>query len=217
MSLPKRILKTLVAVLWITALAGCASATPSPTPAPTVAIPATMNAVRTEAARTVIANLTQSAPTATPVTPVTPTNTPLPSATATNTPLPLPTATRTATYIPWTLTPTQAAFSCIVTDYLPKASTSYDVNANFDGQWTIKNTGKEKWIHSDIDIRYSSGTKLQKTVDGIDLTSDVASGDSITVAIDMKAPATAGTYATVWVVARGDEVICSLPLTVVVK
>ena len=213
----KPVFKILIVSILAVALAGCATATPTATPAPTVAVPATMNAVRTEAARTVIANLTQSAPTSTPVTPATPTATLLPSGTATSTLPPLPSATRTATYIPWTLTPTRLAYGCLVTDYLPKATTTYGVSVNFDGSWVIKNTGTEKWIHSDIDVRYSSGTKFQKTKDGIDLTSDVASGDTLTVGIDMVTPATVGTYSTIWVVARGDEVICTLPLTVVVK
>jgi hypothetical protein len=217
MKTPNWVTKIMSGVLLAAFLAGCASTTPTPTLAPTANFQATLNAVRTESARTVVANLTQSAPTATPVTPATPTQTLAPTGTATATLPPLPTVTRTATFIPWTLTPTQAAWACVVTDYLPKATTTYDVGVNFDGSWAIKNTGKETWLHSDIDIRYSSGTKFQKTVDGIDLKTDVAGGDTVTVGIDMVAPSTAGTYSTVWVVARGDQVICNLPLTVTIK
>lgn len=81
----------------------------------------------------------------------------------------------------------------------------------------IKNSGKQNWTRSDIDIYYSSGTKLQKLVNGLDLANDVASGESYTAKVDMHSPSILGTYSTTWVVGRGDDVFCSMMLTFIVK
>ena len=98
-----------VAILAIASiLGGCATATPTPTTAPTTAPTVnqqpTLNALGTQAAQTVIAGLTQNAPSPSPI-PPTSVPTATPTLGPTNTPVP-PTAAPTATYIPWTLTPT---------------------------------------------------------------------------------------------------------------
>jgi hypothetical protein len=213
MSYKNFMLRIILGVLLIAILASCSSPTPTPTLEPTVDVQPTLNAVKTQSAQTVIAGLTQNAPTVTltPTSSKTPTATTVPSNTA------LPSATKTATFIPWTLTPTQSAWACTITSVTPAANTSFGPNADFDVNWVIKNTGLEKWLQNDIDIRYSSGTRLQKTVDVVDLKNDVASGESYTITIDMRAPANVGTYTTTWVVLKGDQVICSLPLTIIVQ
>jgi hypothetical protein len=217
MSSKNMALRILVGVLLVAILTSCNASVATPTAAPTVDVQPTLIAVQTQSARTVVANLTQNAPTSTPVTPATPTATQMPTATSTPTVPPLPTATPTATWIPWTLTPTQAAWSCSITSFTPSLNANIASNSDFDATWVLKNTGKEKWLAADIDVRYSSGTKLQKKVDGIDLPNDVATGESVTAAIDMHTPTDLGTYSTTWVVARGDQVICSMSLTVIVK
>jgi hypothetical protein len=217
MSSKKLTLRCLGGVLLVAALVGCGS--PTPTLAPTVDFQPTLIAVQAQAVRTVIANLTQNAPTATQVPPVTATAVSTSTATPVPSNTPLPTATTTATYIPWTLTPsaTLNPFRCAVTDVSPKANTSFDAKSDFDATWVIKNTGEEKWVQSDVDILYSSGTKLQEAGSGLDLKNDVASGESYTVVVDMRAPADAGTYSTTWAVVRGSQVICSMSLTIIVK
>lgn len=209
-------------------MAGCGSATASvapptavPTAAATVDLQPTFNAIKTQSAATVVANLTQSAPSATPVTPATATKTALPTATLapSSTPLPKATATTAATAIltPWTLVPTQAAYSCIVTDYSPKTNVSYPPSSNFDVQWVVKNTGTQRWLASETDFRYVDGEKMQKKGDTVDLKTDVAPNESYTVVIDMVAPATAGTYRITWQMTYGKISICSMALTVVIK
>lgn len=195
------------------ALMGCSTAAP----APTQDIQASLVAARTQAVQTVIAGLTASAPSLTPTPRTTPTFTLTPSATPTATSTASPTPTITATFIPWTATPTRAAFACTVTSFSPALNASFLPDSDFDAVWVIKNTGTQTWLHADIDIYYSTGTRLQKVVNGLDLKNDVASGESYTAAVDMRAPSTVGTYSTTWVVARGSQVICSLPLTIIVK
>lgn len=209
MSNRKLLFKIIVGVVLVTALMGCASPTPTPTLAPTVNIQQTLNAVKTHTAATVIADLTKNAPTATKTTaPKIPTNTARPTITlkATNTLLPL-----------WTKTPTQPSGSCTVTESSPKPDEVIAPSGNFDGKWVVKNVGDGKWLANESDIRYASGTKFQTSGDVIDLKNDVDEEESYTVIVDMVAPATAGTYVTTWVIYRGGQVICSMPLSIKVQ
>lgn len=192
----------------VAALVGCSSPTlpPTATLAPTMDIQLTLDAVKTQAAATVIADLTRNAPN--------PTKTSVPMSTKTA----QPTLKATNTLMPWwTKTPTQASGSCVITDSSPKFNEILAPNASFDGKWVVKNTGDGKWLSNEIDIRYASGTKFQTKVDVVDLKNDVDEEQSYTVTVDMKSPAAAGTYATTWVIYRGGQVICSMPLTIIVQ
>lgn len=221
--------KLLVVLTLVGLMAGCGSptATEVPTTAPTTAPTAaatvdlqpTFNAIKTQAAATIIANLTQNAPPATQVPPATATQPALPTSTTAPTGTPLPRATATARPIltPWTLVPTQAAYNCFVTDFSPKMSVSYSPYSNFDVQWVIVNTGKEKWLATETQFRYVDGVKMQKFGDTVNLKTDVNPNQSYTVGIDMVAPPTAGTYRTTWQLTYGKVSICTLTLSVVIK
>jgi hypothetical protein len=230
-------LKTMVAVALTAAiLAGCslqsnnpatitapttASTTEvnsEPITAPTVDLQPTLDMVRTQAARTVVAELTLNAPTATPVTPTstaTATATPGP----TKTPVP-PTARPTATFIPWTATPiytaTPLGYACVITEATPKSTDQIKVSTDFDGRWVVKNTGTITWLKSAVDFKYISGTKFQVFGDLFDMKSDVAPDASYTVIVDMKALADAGIYKTTWAIVQGGLTICTLDLSVTV-
>jgi hypothetical protein len=189
-------------------LIGCT--TTAPALAPTVDFEKTIVVVKTEAAGTAVANITPQVCALT--------STPLPTATNTFTPTITPTVKATRTLAPWwTATPTQASGGCTITESSPKANDVFTPNASFDGKWVIQNSGKSKWMANEMDIRYATGTKFQTKADVVDMKSDVAVDGSYTVVIDMKAPAAAGTYATTWVVYNGGQIICSMPLTIVVQ
>jgi hypothetical protein len=223
MSSPKWVLRLLAVFTLVAILTGCASNT-TPTAAPTVAAPTvnpqpTFNAISTQAAQTVVANLTQNAPKATATIAATATSA-APTATLapTNPPATLaPAATQTPTFIPWTLTPTAGAYACSVTSVTPKATDSFTTSANIDGVWVVKNTGTSKWLSAETDARYVSGTKLQKSGDIVDLTTNVAPGESYTVGLDMVTPSSTGTYTMSWALITGKVTICTLNMTVVVK
>jgi len=187
---------------------GCT--TPATTGAPTVDFEKTIEVVKTQAAGTAVANIT-------PVVCAL-TNTPLPTATNTIAPTTAPTATITNTLMPWwTKTPTQPSGGCVVTEAYPAASEVFGPNTSFDGKWVIKNTGDGKWLTNETDIRFASGTKMQTSGDVVDMKNDVAEGDTYTVIVDMQTPAAAGTYTTTWVVYTGGQIICSMPLRIVVQ
>ena len=218
MRLQPMVQKTIVVLVMAAILAACGAApTPTATVMPTVDQQPTFDALRTQAVQTAVVDMTQNAPTATPVTPTAteaPTQTPVPTST------PLPTAVPTATYIPWTATPLYTATpvenSCSITEVSPSSSTTLAKKADFDGKWVVKNTGSRTWEHESVDIVYKSGTKMQKLTDVEDLAADVTSGSSLTVIVDMTAPADAGEYSTSWAIVRGSVTICTLDLTVTV-
>jgi hypothetical protein len=183
----------------------------------------------TQAALTVFAQITETALAEPTETPVPPTETPVPSAT--------PTATATATlkpaaayvWVPTALpsntpssaTPTTAAtaspFSCSISSQAISNGQTFKVNEEFDASWTIKNTGTSAWDMSDIDYRYVSGTSLHKFSGAYDLPSTVASGGSITLIVDMVAPASAAYYETFWGLSKASNTFCTLPVKINVE
>ena len=209
----------LISVLAIAAaLVGCSAAptlTPTPTPLPTIDPKPTFDAISTQAAATVVANLTLTAPTVTPVTPTAttpPTNTPAP----TDSDTPTVTATATKVFIPWTKTPTAepVQYSCQVTSVSPKSSDTLKVDQDFDGKWTIKNTGTKTWDSGYSDFKFLSGTALHTGSALVDMTSDVAPNGTYTVTIDMKTPSGDGTFKTTWGLSMSEGTTCNLSLTI---
>jgi hypothetical protein len=91
------------------------------------------------------------------------------------------------------------------------------VGGDFDGRWTVKNTGTRTWASSEMDFRYLSGTKTYTNNELYDLPKDVAPGDSIEIIVDMLAPNASGSYTTTWSINIGSRSICALPLYLVVK
>ncbi len=205
---------------------GACSLTSNPTEAPTPNIEPTLNAARTEAAATVAAQVAAQ-PSATPL-PATatlapsattaPTNTEVPTIAVqpTNTPLPLPTNTAVPTLRPTSaISSTPVSLSCTIT--ASAGGGARKPGEDFDGSWTAKNTGSDKWLASSVDYKYSSGTKMYKFEGVYDLPGDVAPGDSIDIRVDMTAPTTPGIYTSNWIIVDGAKVLCNLPIQIVVK
>lgn len=209
--------RLLTAVAMLTILAGCsAAATPAPTTptpvTPTADTQATFAVVQTQAVATAEAQMTLNAPTATPVTP---TSTPAPTDTPTPAGTPTQTATPTHVFIPWTKTPTAAPadYNCTVTA-VKKSVSPVTVGINFDTVWSLKNSGIKTWNSADLDVKYSSGDKLQSKGDLYDLPHDVAPNGTVDITVDMKAPANDGTYTTAWVINFPDGNNCNLTVSV---
>lgn len=195
---------------------GC---TPAPTQTPTMdeqALAETLQVARTEAAQTVVAEITADAlrnPSATP------TNTPLPTMTATslptNTPVPvLPTATPRPVI---TITNTPAAYQCAVELQVPEFGKDFPPRADFDAKWVVKNTGIETWDASGMDYFYSSGARMEKHGDRFDLPKTVKPGETVEIVVDMLAPADAGRYTTTWAIGQGGITACFMSVTIDVQ
>jgi hypothetical protein len=211
--------RLLAAGLMIAALlAGCAAPTAvpaTPTQAPTTDPRPTFDAIASQAAQTVIAELTLNAPPTN--TPLPPTDTPVP---ATNTPAvtdtPAPTSTPTRVFIPWTHTPsaTPIVYGCTVTSVSPKSTDTIKVDQDFDAVWGIKNAGSQTWQAGNTDLFFASGERLHTGGDLRDVTSNVAPNGTYTVTIDMKAPSNDGTHTTKWAIRLEDGSTCDLNLTI---
>jgi hypothetical protein len=76
--------------------------------------------------------------------------------------------------------------------------------------WVLKNTGTKRWELGAVDIKYTSGSKLQKFGDVFDLAKTIEPGGEITITIDMLAPSIAGTYKAVWNLVGESGNICTM-------
>jgi hypothetical protein len=205
----KRILLSLMAVIFL--LAACTPAQPTPTQE-AVDIDAE---IATGVALTVAAQNTQTAEAIPPAT-----NTPLstqtpdvlPSPTAippTPTPLTLPTATRVAgTAGP---TATKPEYACSAISRRPFDNTVFRPNAEFDIVWTIVNTGT-KTMAAGLDLKYLSGPKMT-TTSRVELP-ELKPGEQYTVDFDAIAPNKQGQHIMTYLV---DGQLCYPYVAIIVE
>ncbi len=111
--------------------------------------------------------------------------------------------------------PVTSTGTCQVVSVTPNSSIT--ARSEFDAVWKIKNTSGKTWTLNSVDYKYVSGSKMQKYDDRYDLNEEVKSGETITVVVDMKAPADAGWYTTNWALVQGSTTLCNLPLTLRVR
>jgi hypothetical protein len=147
----------------------------------------------------------------------------LPTATASLT----PTATNTFVFLLNTATnlPTVPSdevntgnkdFSCAVSNVFPTEGTIYPTKSLFVAQWTVKNTGISNWDKNNMDFVYVKGDRLHLE-SGSDLSKSVATGDSITLTVNMMAPDTPGTYSTTWNLRSSKIFFCTLKVSIIVQ
>lgn len=221
----RNLLKTLMGASLVLILSACnlvpaapAANNTNPISQATVDIDPTLNAIRTQAVATALAEIAaQVTPTTQPTTQ--PTDTPAPTATAQPV---LPTTMPTATIQPVTggsvATKVPPAYACITTRTTPDFGTVYAPGTDFDATWTVKNTSSKTWGLHEVDYRFLAGTKLYKYGNLFDLPQDVKSNSTITLSVDMTAPTTPGTYSTAWGIVSGTStVLCELDITIIVK
>jgi hypothetical protein len=168
-------------------LVGCRASRTDNTPTPD------SNAVRTAAAATVNARLTEMGPrTAIPSTTpyitrtMTPEVTPNLPGLQTNTPVSLMTATNPA--------------SPDVAEWIsqsPADYTSMAPGAAFKMTWTLKNTGKSTWTRT-YQLRFFANNPLGGPA-AVNLSRDVLPGEMIDITIDLVAPGSPGDYHSIWV------------------
>ncbi len=219
----------LAAFLLLTVLAGCSSPTPEPIvvptlrPQPTADVLPTLNAVRTQAVQTFVLNLTQTAPSATPVPP---TKAP-PTATATQPAAQTSATAAQAQQSQASATPTQkplpagptatTAVYCSVKSVSPTEADTLTPRTTFTARWVVNNTGSQTWTAGEFALTYWSGARFEGQTK-LQLPIAVGGGDNITLASsELKAPSTPGTYRAYWAVAKGFQPYCLMPLTIVVK
>lgn len=215
----KRIAVFTILLIFSLLLAGCnlpgQGAAPTLDPA---ALQATIDVALTQAMQTLEVDLTSTAAamptstfTITPTLEPTLTSTPEPTATvqvptATNTYI-VPTKKPTATSTPY-------AYACTLLSTSPATDTKFNLNADFDAVWKVKNSGSKDWEIGYLDLKYVSGTKMQTVADIFDVSTFVAKDGELTLVVDMRAPSTAGKYTASWVLVMEGNTLCTLPVNI---
>ena len=210
---------SLIVIVLVLLITACSPGECTPSPAQETEIAAGIIAAHTEAAATVVAEITEEArlnpsPTVT--------ETPLPSPTATLQPslTPLPALTATSTKPPVviantpTLTSTPSSFACQVVEKSPPDGTIFPPGGDFDGVWVLKNTGTEEWDAANVDYGFVSGENFSESEERFDLGETVDPGDEYKIIVDMTAPTDEDEYQTTWGILSGSKTYCTFSLSI---
>lgn len=150
----------------------------------------------TAVAETVSARLTEvweaSTPTSEPTATSAPTNTPLPTSTPLPTNTPVPTNTKAPTV---TATPALCNAAQFVRDLTVVDDSEIPANTNFVKVWMVRNVGTCTWT-KDYEVIFDSGDKMGGSA--ITFPKKVAPGETVELAIAMKAPSDKGKYKGNW-------------------
>jgi len=151
-------------------------------------------------------------PTSTPT--ITPTRTPFPTETASPTfVFFLP----TIVFTPTKIEPGSSGLEleCQVLSVEPTNGSIIAPSTAFVARWTILNVGTYAWPSDNTDYRYVSGNKIY--IQPIyDFENSVPSGSTTVLTVNMKAPATPGSYSTSWRITIGKEQFCPMNLSITV-
>jgi len=152
-----------------------------------------------------------------------PTTTFTPTLPPTKTPSDIPTSTptilliySTKTYTPSPPPPESVGGGCVLLAQEPANDTVIGRKINFETFWTIKNTGQNSWLDTNVDFRYQSGTDMNKR-DALDLPYSVGVESEVTLKVSMKSPEKPGSYTTKWVLTSGKTTLCKLFLRIIVQ
>lgn len=133
----------------------------------------------------------------------------LPTSTITLTPTRTPTETPEAS-------PTSELYQCQVLYYFPNGA-SFPPGGDFDGKWTLRNTGKEQWSDQ-FDWVFISGDRFQVSSDSIDLTQYINPGNEVDFIVDMLAPRQPGSYSAKWALRTNNNLyFCETEINLTVK
>lgn len=196
MNLKKKLIGINTLLVFSMALTACG---PTVTPAPTVDV----NMLFTQAAQTVVAQMTKNAPTVTPT--LAATNTPLPS----KTPLggAFPTLPALATLPPLATSTSQAYNGPDKALYItqsPSDYTSVKTGQVFNIIWRLRNTGTTTWTTNYVYRFYSATSKLPTNANGYNLPSSVPPNGEVELKVVATAPTSTGTYDTRWVLTNAE-------------
>jgi hypothetical protein len=104
-------------------------------------------------------------------------------------------------------------YACQILSVSPSNGTTMKQDTDFDAVWKVKNIGQKTWDQNSVDFVYDSGTDMAKR-DGYDLSTNVKSGQEISLGADMVAPSKNGNYTTTWTLRVGSDKFCKMSLTI---
>ena len=128
----------------------------------------------------------------------------------------LPTVTQQPTNTvntPPTSTPKPCDKASFVAETIPD-NTVFAPGESFTKSWTLKNIGTCTW-NTDYKLKFTGGDAMDGPA-SVSLTKNVAPNEEVKLKVDLKAPASAGTYEGVWNVANTDGDLFAR-VTVVIK
>lgn len=202
----------LVVLVSILALTACTAAPAATGPTPD------LDAVRTQAAQTVVANMTVQAALNPPATATALPATAIPEPTATQVPTLVPTLP--AVVIPTATVrvvssgggslpaqPTKASYTdqAKMVSQTPIDYTTVKAGGDFDIRWTIRNTGKRDW-NTQFYFRYVKGTLKNINAKVLMMPDAIGRNDTVEFVIDAVAPKEPGAYTTYWEIVNDDGV-----------
>ncbi len=161
-------------------------------------------------------------PTAMPTLP--PTRTPSPTPAPTDTQTALPSDTPGPTPLPtvpllYTAPPPRPDISsqlnCRLNWKSPGDGIFYDPLEVFTVGWNVKNTGSSTWSPDNVIFTYLEGAKLYD-YPVVHLRSSVATGQSVTLSVRMRAPLNSTLYTTYWSLRQGDSFFCRVGVSIYV-
>lgn len=218
------LIKVVILISILAIMAGCGSA---PTAPATVSNPTPdVSFIKTEAAKTVIAQITvdtvlppvasatnqPQTETQVPVASLTPSLVATLTATATNFITFTPIATTTATPLP-TIPKSDQAQLIYRT---PKEWAQFKPGDTFDVVWTLQNIGAKTW-NNEYYFHYFNGTKMNYGTEMVFINAPVHPGARTQFTIDMQAPQSPGNYTTSWVLYNDNrEILGQYFITIVV-
>jgi mRNA-degrading endonuclease toxin of MazEF toxin-antitoxin module len=174
----KLMIAMLLISILLTACAPAQSAEPSP-------IPVDVEAIQTEAVKTVIAAVTQTAAALPTETPAPPTETPVPTETVSPTPEDTPTATQVI-----------CNNAIYVEDVTIPDESEVNPGQRFTKTWKVKNTGACDWTRA-YSLRYGFGDRMGGLITYLE--DIVPAGDEVEISIQLVAPQIPGSYRGYWV------------------
>ena len=87
---------------------------------------------------------------------------------------------------------------------------------DFTTGWKLTNTGSDAWSPGSVEFAYVSGAKLHRDP-VVQLESTVATGESVILTAEMKAPRNSTSYVTYWSLRLGDMYFCRVGVSIYVK
>lgn len=232
MNSKKSIQITLFILLVSLVFTGCSSNLNPAPPTPEVDVEATqaVNDLRTEAAMTVQAAMTNSVASALQTASAPPptrvnTNTPTASATASRTPFlagsSTPTLTPTSqvsiTLIVPTLSQEPPLWKCNLARTTPGYKAVLGKGEEFEVHWLLVNSGYNGWYNDNVTGAFRNGMVMHSGSGTFKLTHAALTGETYEVIMPMKAPIEAGAYSSVWVLKNKKEAFCWFSVDIVVE
>ena len=140
--------------------------------------------------------------------------TPSSTFTATITPHTTKTASSTPTYAVITSTP--ISYACKVQEADPNRYKGFHPIEEFDGHFTVLNTGANDWDTSKESYRFIGGTAFQKSGSSFAINAYTQVNHTYNDTIDMKAPGIPGRYVSIWSFEYREATICLITFSITV-